>query len=150
MNTCELSDNVWIEPTEEEEKAIRILLAHLINRPEDRNDAFLMLNPEYIDDQLQQRVYRSIIERPVGIGQYELFASELERALRDRGDFQAANYVRDLTVEDGPSSRKAFIQLVLLIRDQAYPRKAYATEMQLLNESLADCRDDEEAAAIEW
>lgn len=141
MYQHETDIDVLSGPTEEEKKAVRILLAYLTSRPEERNDAFLMLDSEYIEDQLQQRVYRAIMERPVAVGKQDVFADELEQTLLARGDYEAAHYVRGLAIQDKPCSRKAFMQLVLLIRDQASPRKAYAAEMQLLNDSSADCGD---------
>ena len=118
---------------EEEKEAAERVLARLVNRPEDRIDAGMMLDPEDFRDPLQLKAYLAIQECPVSFN--ELFAYDLENNFRDRrGDFDSAKYVRELRSADFPYTRRDFLRQVMQLHDLAAPRRAYEEEMQLLEE----------------
>ena len=120
----------WVYEAEKE--AAAGILARLVKRPEDRNDASMMLSPDYFWDSLQYRVYLAIIERPAAYEDY--FAYELEKTLRDRGDVEAADYIGELRLASYPYSRRDFLQGILLLHDLTAPRRAYELEMRSLDE----------------
>ena len=138
MESYEIRTEVCGETTQEEKKAINILLAHLIRRPEDRVEASFLLDADDFEDEdrVQLRVYQAIMEKPAIYN--EEFGASLVQTLLGRSDFAAANLVQELAAISCPDSRRGFFRLLLLIHDQAFPRRAYEAEMRLLDEMRAD------------
>lgn len=118
---------------EEEKKAAERILARLVSRPEDRIDAGMMLDSEDFRDPVQLRVYLAIQECPASFNEY--FAYDLEKSQHDRGDFNSANYVRELQYNNEyPYTRRDFLRQVMQLHDLAAPRRAYDEEMWFLEE----------------
>ena len=138
MESYEIRTEVCGEPAQEEKKAINILLAHLIRRPEDRVEASFLLDADDFEDEdrVQLRVYQAIIEKSASCN--EGFGADLVQTLLSRSDFAAVNLVQELAAISSPNSKRGFFRLMLLIHDKAFPRRAYEAEMQLLDEMHAD------------
>lgn len=152
MESYEIRTEVCGAPAQEEKKAINILLAQLIRRPEDRVEASFLLDADDFEDEdrVQLRVYKAIMEKSAIYN--EEFGANLVQMLLGRSDFAAANLVQEqLPAISCPDSRRGFFRLLLLVHDLALPRRAYEAEMRLLDELRADgWTTDEVLSTEDW